>query len=159
MTFFYQLILRKGISKRLLLLFFIFYMSLWLSDALKQLLFQQTVMIPNCTNTISKHGHWKNLRQGKDLNNWQKLIKAVGIYERNKLLLSKKYLSLKTRGWKKYLIQKVATLKLFSLTNQLNAFVSGVTLSNDNYRRKNFHTIILRSCCQTNLSWGCPDLL
>ena len=116
-------------------------------------------MIPNCTNTISKHGHWKNLRQGKDLNNWQKLIKAVGIYERNKLLLSKKYLSLKTRGWKKYLIQKVATLKLFSLTNQLTAFVSGVTLSNDNYRRKNFHTIILRSCCQTNLSWGCPDLL
>ena len=109
--------------------------------------------------TLSKHGHWKNLRQGKDLNNWQKLIKAVGIYERNKLLLSKKYLSLKTRGWKKYLIQKVATLKLFSLTNQLNAFVSGVTLSNDNYRRKNFHTIILRSCCQTNLSWGCPDLL
>ena len=37
-------------------------------------------------------------RQGKDLCNSRKLRKAVAIYKTNKLVLSKKYMFLKTRG-------------------------------------------------------------
>ena len=59
-------------------------------------------MTPNCANAISKQrlGREEIPRQGKDLRNSRKLRKVVAIYKLNKLVLSKKYMSLKSRGSK-----------------------------------------------------------
>ena len=43
-------------------------------------------------------GYEKIPRQGKDLRNSQKLRKVVAIYKTSKLVLSRKCISLKTRG-------------------------------------------------------------
>ena len=47
-----------------------------------------------------------------------------------------------------YLTQKVA-ISDFSFCNQLikYSYVSGITLGNDKYRRKNSHSITVRSIC------------
>ena len=60
------------------------------------------------------------LPQGKGPHNSRNLRKLVAIYKTGKLILSKKSLSLKTRGSEKYLAQKVAAPNLFSLSNQLH---------------------------------------
>ena len=64
------------------------------------------------------------LPQCKGLHNSRKLRKVVAIPKTGKLILSKKPLSLKTRGSEKYLTQKETPPKLFSLTNQLHSICS-----------------------------------
>ena len=52
---------------------------------------------------------------------------------------------------KKYLTQKVAAPDISS--NQLIEYsFSGITLTNNKYRRKNSHNITVRNCCQTHLT-------
>ena len=60
-------------------------------------------MTPNCGNTIpNKEKDCQKARlQGKNFHNSRKLSKVVAIYKINKLVLSKKYLSLKTRSSEK----------------------------------------------------------
>ena len=57
-------------------------------------------MTPNCANTISnmEKGCQEIPLKGKDLRNSQNLSKVVAIFKTNKLVLSKKYMSLKTRS-------------------------------------------------------------
>ena len=57
---------------------------------------------PNCANTISNMGRGQEFPlQGKDFRNSQRLSNVVPIYKTNKLVLSKKYMSLKTRSSEK----------------------------------------------------------
>ena len=60
-------------------------------------------MTPNCANTISnmEKDFQEIPQQGKDFGNSRKLIKVVAIYKTKKLVLSKKYMSLKTRSLEK----------------------------------------------------------
>ena len=60
-------------------------------------------MNPNCANTISimEKGCQEIPLHGKDFGNSRKLSKAVAIYKTNKLVLSKEYMSLKTRSLEK----------------------------------------------------------
>ena len=60
-------------------------------------------MTPNCANTISnmEKGREEILPQGKDFRNSRKLNKVLAIYKTNKLVLSKKYMSLKSRSVEK----------------------------------------------------------
>ena len=98
MTFFHQLILQKGIFETAACL------TLYLCQ--QEMLFQQTLFFtleitPYCANTIEKHGEeipW----QDKDLRSLQKLRKLLAICKINKLVLSKKYMSLKTRSSQKF---------------------------------------------------------
>ena len=56
-------------------------------------------MTPNCANTISNIEKGQEIPlQGKNFCNLRKLSKVVAIYKINKLVLSKKYMSLKTRS-------------------------------------------------------------
>ena len=70
------------------------------------------------------------LPQGKGLHNSRKLRKTVAIDKTGKLIISNK--SLKEVPGKRYKLRKSY------LTQQIYTFyVSGITLSNNNYRRKN----------------------
>ena len=62
-------------------------------------------MTPNCPNEISNidKGCQEIPLQGDELCNSRKLRKVVLIYKTNKLVLSKKYMSLKIRGLEKVL--------------------------------------------------------
>ena len=62
-------------------------------------------------------GYEKIPRQGKDLRNSQKLRKVVAIYKTSKLVLSRKCISLKTRGSVKAPYCKEAVSDLFSVIN------------------------------------------
>ena len=60
-------------------------------------------MTPNCANTVSnmEKGCQEILLQSKDFHSSRKSSKVVAIYKTNKLVLSKKYMSLKTRSSEK----------------------------------------------------------
>ena len=60
------------------------------------------------------------LPQGKGLHISRTLPQVVAIYKADEPILSKKYLSVKTRGSKKYFTQKAAAPNFFYLTNQLH---------------------------------------
>ena len=86
-------------------------------------------------------------RQIKGLRSSRKVRKLVEIQKSNKLVLSKKYISLKTRGSEKLPHSKCNYSRL-SFCNQLsNTHVSVITLSNYKYRRKNSQRITVRSSC------------
>ena len=102
------------------------------------------------------------LRQGKGVHNSLKLRKAVAIYKTNELVLSKKYLSIKARGSEKVLYSKSSysrqiffnhgrIISMLWVTKQI-LYVSGITLRNDNYIRKNSETIAVRSCSRNHLT-------
>ena len=91
-------------------------------------------------------------RQIKGLRSSRKVRKLVEIQKSNKLVLSKKYISLKTRGSEKLPHSKCSYSRL-SFCNQLsNTHVSVITLSNDKYRRKNSQRITVRSSCWIDLT-------
>ena len=76
-------------------------------------------MTPNSANTISNmdKGRQQEITlQSKDFWNSRKLRKVVAIYKTNKLVLSKKYMSLKTKGSKKVPYSKSCS-RLFSVAN------------------------------------------
>ena len=83
-------------------------------------------------------------RQGEDLYNSQK-IRKVAIYKVNKLILSNKYMSIKTRGSK-----SSSTGLIFF--NQLIKCSMFLALSNNKYSRKISHSITLCSCGRTNVT-------
>ena len=60
-------------------------------------------MTPNCANTISnmEKGCQEIPLQGKDFRNSRTLSTVVPIYKTNKLVISKKYMPLKTRSSEK----------------------------------------------------------
>ena len=105
-------------------------------------------------NTILKHGQSckEILQKRKGLQSSRNLRKVVAIYKTDKLILSKKPLSLKARASEKVPYLKVVAPNLFSLTNQLHIFVSSVTLSNNKYSWKMSHIIAVRSCCRSQFS-------
>ena len=93
-------------------------------------------MTPNCTNTIWKHGQRL----------WWNPSARYGTPQFIKLIISKKYLVLKTRGSKK------STYKIYFL--QLTSYifyVSGITLSNNNYGRKKSNTTNAALKCSTEI--------
>ena len=55
--------------------------------------------------------------QGKDFRNSRKLSKVVVIYKTNKLVLSKKHMSLKTRSSEKVHYSKTSCSRFISVTN------------------------------------------
>ena len=77
--------------------------------------FQQLILDKGCEGILP---------QGKGIYNWQKLRKVVAIYKTDKLILSKNYLSLKTRGSEKVPYSKNGCSKLTFLTNQFHILVS-----------------------------------
>ena len=95
------------------------------------------------------------LLQGKCLHNSRKLRKMVAIYKTYKLILSKKISEKSTRkrieAWKNYLTQKVATQTYFLWPTNYIFYLYGITLSNNNYRRKNPKHNPVRSYCRTHL--------
>ena len=98
LEFFHQLILQDFS----LILYFLH--DLQLSSALKQLLFQQnySLLLGWLLIAQAQYQNWDKgceeiTRQGKDLCNTQKWRKVVAIWKSNKLVLSKKCISLKTR--------------------------------------------------------------
>ena len=73
---------------------------------------------------------------------WEKVVKesfrkvrAFKIYKRDKLIISKRSMSLKTRGSEKGTV----TLYFLSLTSYI-LYVSGITLRNNYYGRKKSNT-------------------
>ena len=121
LTVFDQLILRKEYSEQLLLWF----LSLQLSNGSS---YYFSKLIPFLGWLLTAQTQYRNMNegcegilpQGKGPHNSRNLRKLVAIYKTGKLILSKKSLSLKTRGSEKYLAQKVAAPNLFSLSNQLH---------------------------------------
>ena len=77
-------------------------------------------MTPNCTNTISNmdEDHQEIPLQSKEFYNSGKLTKVVAIYKINKSVLSKKQMSLKTRGLAKVPYSKSSCSRLI-FCNQL----------------------------------------
>ena len=90
--------------------------------------------------------------QGKEFRNSRKLKKVVAIYKRNKLVLSKKHMSLKTRGSEKVSYSKNSCSRLIFCNQLIKCSVSGITLSNDKDRRKNSHSITVFRCCRNHLT-------
>ena len=100
------------------------------------------------------------LQQGKGVHNSLKLRKAVAIYKTNKLVLSKKYLSIKARGSEKVIYSKSSYSRLIFFNHgriismvwsiKQILYVSGITLRSDNDIRKNSETITVRSCSPTH---------
>ena len=84
-------------------LFFTWAITKKCSAAISTNLFLIFEMTPNCANTISNmdKGCQEILLQSKDFRNSRKLNKAAAIYKTNKLVLSKKYTSLKAKGSEK----------------------------------------------------------
>ena len=84
-------------------------------------------------------------RQYKNLYYWQKLIKVEAIYNRNKLVLSKNYMPLKTRDLEKYLKSSFSRL-IFH--NQLIKYsVFGITLSSSKYKKNSPSPFLFISWC------------
>ena len=81
------------------------------SRALQQLL----GMTPNYANTISnmEKGCQEIPLQGKELYNSRKFEKIVAVYQTNKLVFSKKYISLETRSSEKVPYSKISCSRLF----------------------------------------------
>ena len=71
-------------------------------------------MTPYCANTITKHGTGceEIPQQGRDICNSRKLRKVAAIHKINKLVLSKKSMSLKTRGSEKVSLSKSSCFRL-----------------------------------------------
>ena len=59
---------------------------------------------------------------------------------------------LKTRGSEKVAYSKSSCLRLFFWNQLIKYSVSDITLNDDKYRRKNSHSITVRSCCRTHLT-------
>ena len=87
--------------------------------------------------------HVVNKSLGKDLCNSRKLGKVLAIYKTNK----------QTSSFQKVNVFKILkkVQKVAFTTSQLNS-ASGITLTNDKYRRKNSHSITVRSCFRTHLT-------
>ena len=90
--------------------------------------------------------------QGKDLRNSRKLRK-VGSSDLilNKLVLSKRFISLKKRGSEKVLHLNSSYSRLIFCNQLFKYSVSGISLSNGKYT-KNFDSITEGSCCQCYLN-------
>ena len=88
-------------------------------------------MTPNCANIISnmQKGCQEILLQGKDFRNSRTLRKVVAIYQTNKLVLSKKYMSLKTRSSEKVLYSKTNCSRLIFCNQLIKYSVFLVSLS------------------------------
>ena len=72
-------------------------------------------MTPNCANIISNMEKGQDIPpQGKDFRNSRKLSKVEAIYKTNKLVLFKKYMSLKTRSSEKVPYSKSSCSRLIN---------------------------------------------
>ena len=120
------------------------------------------------TNRKSKHGQrlWRNPSAGREPSQFKR-VKKGSSYLQNRQTnsfqkVSERSVRKRIEARNKYLTQRVAAPNLFSLTNQFNILCFwGITLSNNNYIRKNSHTITVHSFCRTHLTlfiWGCADL-
>ena len=118
----------KAYSKRLLLCFYMSYNKVALATAtISTNLFFAIGITPNCANAISNmdKGCQEIPLKGKKLCDSRKLRKEVAIYKTNKLVLSKKYMSLKTSTVKKVSKYGVFSFPYFPVSG-LNTEIYGV---------------------------------
>ena len=96
--------------------------------------------------------HYQNRDKGceKISNRNLRKLRKVGSSDLilNKLVLSKRFMSLKSRGSGKVLHLKSSCSRLIFCNQLFKYSVSGISLNNGKYTRKNFDSITEGSCCQ-----------
>ena len=111
-------------------------------------------MIPNLRKpTIQTWTKFMKKSFGKVMTDRKtKVKKGSHFYKTNTLVLSKKYMFLNTRGLEEVSYSKSSFSRLI-FCNQHVVYVSGITLSNDKYKRKNSHNMTVRNCCRTHVNF------